>query len=190
MTYLLVGILLWWVAHLLKRLVPAVRLGMNRAFGDGPAKGVIALVLLLSVVLMIIGYRMMGAQPLYQPLPGMGHANNLLMLVSIFLLGAGSNGGRIGSYLRHPMLLGIIIWSVAHLLVNGDMAPVLLFGGLGSWAVVEILVINRIEGIWQRPQPGSWRKDAVLLGVALLLYALIAWIHSLFGFDVFQGNFA
>lgn len=184
MTLLILGVLLWSAAHLFKRLAPAARARM----GD-PAKGMVALALAVSVVLMVIGYRGAEFLPVYTPLPGMGHLNNTLMLVSIFLFGVGGTKGTLYPKMRHPMLTGMILWSVAHLLVNGDVASLVLFGGLGLWAVVSILLINA-AGPWVRPTDGRGLKgDAMNLVGTLVIYGLIAGIHIWLGHNPFLGTY-
>ncbi len=184
MSQLVVGIVLWWFAHLFKRLFPAARARL----GAG-GKGLVALVLLLSVVLMVRGYRAAPFEPVYDPPPGMGHLNNLLMLISLYLFGAGSVKGRMAAMIRHPMLWGMVLWAVAHLLVNGDLASLILFGGLGLWALVEMAVINIAEGPWRRPAPGPWKNDLKAVFVALILYAIIAAIHIWLGRNPFLGSY-
>jgi uncharacterized membrane protein len=110
--------------------------------GNG-GRAAVAVAVVLSVVLMVIGYRSASFVPVYTPLPGMGHANNMLMLVSIFLFGVGGTKGTLYPRMRHPMLWGIVVWAVAHLLVNGDLASVVLFGGLGLGGLIQMAVINR-----------------------------------------------
>lgn len=184
MTLLILGVLLWSAAHLFKRLAPAARARMGDA-----AKGMVALALAVSVVLMVIGYRGAEFLPVYTPLPGMGHLNNTLMLVSIFLFGVGGTKGTLYPKMRHPMLTGMILWSVAHLLVNGDVASLVLFGGLGLWAVVSILLINA-SGPWVRPTDGRGLKgDAMNLVGTLVLYGVIAGVHIWLGHNPFVGTY-
>lgn len=184
MTLLILGVLLWSAAHLFKRIAPTARAQM----GD-PGKGLVALALVVSIVLMVIGYRGAAFLPVYTPLPGMGHLNNLIMLVSVFLFGVGGTKGTLYPKMRHPMLTGMILWSVAHLLVNGDVASLVLFGGLGLWAVVSILVINA-AGPWVRPTDGRGLKgDAMNLVGTLVLYGLIAGVHIWLGHNPFVGTY-
>ena len=185
MTLLILGIVLWWAAHLFKRIAPAQRAAM----GDR-GKGLVALVLALSIVLMVVGYRGAEFVPVYTPIPGIGHLNNLLMLISIFLFGVGGTKGTLYPRMRHPMLMGAMIWSVAHLLVNGDLASILLFGGIGLWAVVAMAAINR-AGPWTRPTDGRGVKgDVMNLVGTVVLYAIIAGIHFWLGHNPFLGTFA
>ena len=183
MTLLILGLLLWWAAHLLKRAAPGTRADLGER-----GKGYVAIALGASLVLMVIGYRVAEVVPVYSPLPGMGHANNTLMLISVFLFGVGGTKGTLYPKMRHPMLWGTVIWSAAHLLVNGDIASLVLFGGIGIWALVEMAVINRTP--WQRPAAGRGIKgDAMNLVGTLVLFGLIAAIHIWLGHNPFLGTY-
>lgn len=183
MTLLILGLLLWSLPHLAKRLIPD-----QRARWGNPGKGVIALLIGAGVVAMILGYRSADFVPLYAPLPGMGHANNTLMLVSLFLFGVGGTKGVLYTRMRHPMLWGQVVWAAAHLLVNGDLASVVLFGGLGLWALAEMALINRTP--WTAPQDGRGLKgDAMNLAGTLVLLAIIAFVHQWLGHPVFEGTY-
>ncbi|MFT4151490.1 MAG: NnrU family protein [Paracoccaceae bacterium] len=181
---LILGVALWWAAHLFKRLAP----GRRARLGD-PGKGLVAAAILLAVVLMVWGYRRAEFLPVYTPLPGMGHLNNLMMLVSVFLFGVGGTKGTLYPKMRHPMLWGAVIWAVAHLLVNGDQASLILFGGIGLWALVEMAVINRAES-WTPPAPvRGIRGDAMNLVGTLVLYGVIAGVHIWTGHNPFLGTY-
>lgn len=183
MTLLALGLILWICAHLFKRLAPDAR----AALGDR-GKGLVALAIALGVVLMIFGYRGAEFVPVYTPLPGMGHLNNTLMLIAVFLTGVGGTKGLLYTRLRNPMLLGVVVWAVAHLLVNGDAASILLFGGLGLWAGAQIWLIDRSP--WDRPATGRGIKgDAMNLVGTLVLYGIIAMIHLWLGHPVFAGTY-
>jgi uncharacterized membrane protein len=119
----------------------------------------------------------------------MGHLVNLLMLVSIFLFGAGDASGVTKTKLRHPMLTGMFIWAGAHLLVNGDLITVVLFASLAVWAVLEMVVINRASPAWQRPERGPFTKDLKLALVTVMLYAIISFAHFWLGYHPFLGTY-
>ena len=178
MDILILGLLLWSLPHLLKRIAP----GLRGRLGDVPGKMLVTVLSLAAIALMVIGYRRAEVVPLYTPLPGIGHLNNLLMLIAIFLLGMGHSRGMLRAKLRHPMLTGVIVWAVAHLLVNGDYASLLLFGGMGLWAVLEMMMINAQDGPWQRPAPGPITGDLRLLAITLVLYGAIGGIHAWLGY--------
>ena len=185
MSLLILGLVLWGAAHLFKRLAPGARQALTERLGQGGSKGVIAAALGVSLVLLIIGYRAAPYVGLYSP-PAWGiHVNNLAMLAAIALLGMGNSKGRARCWLRHPMLTGVVVWGLAHLLVNGDLASLLLFGGLSVWAVTEMGVISVKEGPWERPQPGPISGDVKLIVITLVLYAVIAGVHTWLGYRPF-----
>jgi len=183
---LIFGIVLWWGAHLFKRVAPARRASMTEKMGEA-ARGPIAFTILISIVLMVIGYRNSDFIPVYDP-PSWGrHANNLLMLLAVVLLGLGSSKSRARRLMRHPMLTGMLVWAVAHLLVNGDQDSILLFGSLGIWTVVTMLVINRAEPEWTRFAGGSVKGDIRLAVISLVVFAVISGIHIWLGYNPFKG---
>lgn len=179
MIWLLLGLVLWSAAHLFKRVLPDQRAALG-----SKGRGLVALLVLISLGLMIMGYRTAETTFLYALPLWVWHVNNALMLIALFLMDIGRVRGVVRSKIRHPMLTGVVLWSVAHLLVNGDTAAVVLFGGLGLWAVVEMAVINRAEGPWTPPERGSYAKDAVMLAAAAALFAVIAGIHHWLGYPV------
>jgi uncharacterized membrane protein len=182
MPLLILGLVLWTAAHLFARAVPGARKGLDRALGAGPARGAVAAVILVSVVLMVLGYRRAPVVPVYAP-PSWGiHLNNLAMFLAVGLMGAGRSKGRARSWLRHPMLTGVTVWAIAHLLVNGDAASLVLFGWLGLWAVASMAIINAREPVWTRPVPGPASGDLRLLLITAVIYAVIATIHTWLGY--------
>ena len=184
MLYLMIlGMALWIAAHFFKRLAPDARASM----GD-KAKGPVALVLLVSVVLMVIGYRGADFVPVYQMDAPARYLNNLLMLPAIAFMGLGSSQSRLLPTMRHPMLTGFLIWVFAHLLVNGDKDSIILFGGLGIWAVVQMWLINHAEGNFTpKRKPGTVAGDIRLVVITVVLYAIIAGIHIWLGKNPFTA---
>ena len=182
MTLLVLGLLLWTAAHLFKRAAPDAHARLFAALGPGPGRGVMALLILAGLALIVIGFRRAPFEPVYDP-PSWGiHLNNLLMLAAVALLGAGRSRGHARSWLRHPMLTGVLVWAFAHLLVNGDRASLILFGWMAAWAVASMALINAREPAWTAPAPGPWSGDLRLLGIAVLLYAAIAAVHAWLGY--------
>jgi len=182
MIWLVVGLALWSGAHLFKRLAPRARRGMGDA-----AKAMVAAASILAVVLMVIGYRMADPAFLWAA-PSWGvHLNNLVMLVAVALLGLGRSKSRLNRALRHPMLTGVILWAAAHLLVNGDVPSLVLFGGLGLWAIAEIVAINRAQPKWTPPPKGNARGDLVFAGITVVAFVVIVGLHMLLGPTPFPG---
>ena len=180
MTLLFLGLALWVAAHFYKRALPAQR----AALGD-KGKGFVALAIGLSIVLMIFGYRMWDGTFFWGRTPAMTGINNLLMVAALYFVSPGPSKGAIFYKMRHPMLTGFALWAVAHLLVNGDTPSLVLFGGLLVWALAEMVVINRAEPGWAPSQKGSIAKDAMFLAIALVLLAVIGFIHSWLGYNPF-----
>lgn len=186
MTWLLLGLALWVLAHLFKRLAPGARAGLERALGPA-AKGLVAAGVLAGLVLMVLGYRAAEFRPVYDP-PAWGiHLTNLLMIAAVGLFGLAHSKSRLRARLRHPMLTAVIVWALAHLLVNGDLASLLLFGGLGLWAVISILLINAREPRWTPFAGGSAAGDLRLAAITVAGYAVIAAVHTWLGYWPFPG---
>lgn len=182
MVYLILGLVLWSGAHLFKRAAPDLRAGMGNA-----GKGLVALGVLGGLVLMVVGYRQADFVNVWFPPAWTVHVNNLMMLGAVFLYGMSATKGRLRGAMRHPQLTAVKVWAVAHLLVNGDLASLILFGGLLGWAVLEVVLINRAE-TWQRPAPGEAKRDVVLVAVTVAIFLAIAFIHNWLGVWPFPGS--
>ncbi len=176
MTLLIAGLALWWAAHLFKRLAPGPRGRMGEA-----GKGLVAVLVMASVVLMVLGYRGAAQIDLWYPPAFLTHVNNLLMVLAVYLYAASGLKTRITRVIRHPQLTAVKVWAVAHLLVNGDIAAVILFGGLLAWAVVSVIVINRAQRAWTPPPPApAAREGMAAIGTLVVLGAIMA-LHNWLG---------
>ena len=182
MIWLILGVFLWSAAHLFKRLAPEMRGGMGDA-----GKGVVALLSLTAIVLMVLGYRAAEVAPLWDLGSWTISVNNLLMLGAVALTGVGSSKSRLRGAMRHPMLTGFLVWVVAHLLVNGDLSSLILFGGLGLWAITAILMINRAEPAPEPFNDGTVQGDIRLAVITIVVFAVIAAAHTWLGNWPFPG---
>lgn len=189
MTKLIIGLILWVMAHGQKRFFPRLRRDLEAAAGARITRFFVAVAILAGLVLIVMGYRQSEFIAVYTPMPGIGYLNNVLMFFALFAMGIGPAGGALSAQFRHPMLWGVILWAVAHLLVNGDLSSIIMFGGLGLWALLEIRLINQHEGPWERPLPGNRLNDTKLALATLFLYFLIAGIHWLFNHNPFLGTY-
>lgn len=178
LTLIILGVALWWGAHLFKRVAP----GPRAALGER-GRGLVALVLALSLVAMVVGYRADVPEVwVYTPPVWGKHLNNLLVLVAFYIFGINMAKGALSQRVRHPMLLGTALWAFAHLLVRGDLGAVILFGGLGLWAAASILIINRAEPAWApAPPKGGAKRDLVAGAIVLVTYLIVGLIHGLIG---------
>lgn len=178
MTLLILGLALWWGAHLFKRIAPDARARMGNA-----GKGLVAVALLVSVVLMYLGYG--DARDEYAfwwgRTPALVGINNLLMVLAFYLYAADGSKTWLARKVRHPQLTAFKTWAVAHLLVNGDLASFVLFGGLLAWAVVEVIVINRAQPEWTPPAPRPAYKEFVAIGATIVAVVVVMLIHNWLG---------
>ena len=180
MTLLILGVLLWSVAHLFKRLAPGARATMGTA-----GRAVIAVLIVASVALMVQGY--VPAEGTFYwgrsaPLVGI---NNLLMLFAVYFMAASILKSRITANIRHPQLTAIKAWALAHLLVNGDTASFVLFGGLLVWAVLSVILINKAGKPELQVPALSMPRELATVVVAVVVYGAIALFHLKAGYPPF-----
>ena len=180
MVWLMAGVLLWSAAHLLKRVAPRWR---SRLGGAG--RPLVALSIVGSVVLMILGYQQAEGPVWWGRQSGLVGINNLLVLVGFYIIASSLTGAHITRFIRHPQLTAIKLWAVAHLLVNGDLASLILFGGLLIWAVLAVVLINRQEEQPVREQrPIVWAREIGAFSAAIVIYGLVGYAHGLLGYPV------
>ena len=177
---LIAGLALWAGSHL------GPRLAQGGGEITGSRRKIAAAGVGLGLLLIILGYRWTPFVTVWTPPSAMVHINNLLMLVAVFVFGMSATKGRLRGRLRHPQLIAVKIWALAHLLVNGDLASILMFGTLLVWAVAEVIVINRTT-VWDRPAPGPASRDIVLVVITVVMFALITGLHALLGVWPFPG---
>lgn len=178
MTLLILGVALWWAAHLFKRLAPEARARMGNA-----GKGAVAVALLLSVVMMYFGYGQAGGPVWWGRSPALTGINNLLMVLAVYFYAADGSKTWLARKVRHPQLTGFKTWAVAHLLVNGDLKSLVLFGGLLAWAVVEVIVINRAQPDWTPPAPRPASKELVAIVATGVVTGVLMLIHNWLGYQ-------
>lgn len=180
MTLLILGVALWSLAHLLKRVVPGVRQTMGRA-----GRGIIAILIVASVVMIVHGYAPADGTFYWGRSAPMVGINNLLMLFAVYFMAASIFKSRITAKIRHPQLTAVKTWAIAHLLVNGDTASFVLFGGLLVWAVLSVILINKAGKPELRVPALSMGRELVTVAAAVAGYGAIAWFHLKAGYPVF-----
>ena len=190
MNLIVLGILLFSFGHMFKRLMPAGREFLDHRFGENLGKGFVALFLVSGVILITFGYYHNEFDIYFYTAPTwLTAVMHLLMLISIAFMQAGKSlfghTSRLGSKVKHPMLTGLIIWSIAHLLVNGTLMAYILFGGLGLWGYAQIFLLNR--GLAEEPEPikGTLAGDLILGGIVVVLYAILVGIHVYLGANMY-----
>ncbi|MEM8812423.1 MAG: NnrU family protein [Pseudomonadota bacterium] len=190
MALLIAGLVVFLGLHLLPAF-SGVRAGLVQRLGEGPYKGLFSISSAIGLVMIIYGYgaaRADGSPVIWDPPTFLRHLSMLLMLpVFVFFL-ATYFPGRIKAALKHPTLVAVKAWALAHFLANGDLAGMLLFGGFLAWAVFDrISLKRRAEGSHEPEVSGpALRNDAIAVGAGLGIYALVAFqLHPiLFGVPV------
>ena len=190
MAILILGLVIFLGVHSVRIFAPAWRDARVASMGEGPWKGVYSLVAVVGLVLMIWGYYL--ARPLapvlYSTPFWMVHLQLLLMALSFIALAAAElPAGRLKPMLKHPMLVAVKLWAFGHLLVNGDLASVLLFGAFLAWAVVDRISAKRRNA--PIPAPGPVSNDILAAVIGLVVYGLFVWkLHEwLIGVPVPMG---
>jgi len=185
MLVMILGLILFIGVHSIAIVNPGWREQMIARFGEVPWKAVYGLIALAGLILIVMGYGDARATPsaLYTPPVWMRHISLLLMLPVFPLIFAAYLPGRIQSATKHPMLAGVKLWAVAHLLANGTVADVLLFGSLLVWAIADRISLKRRTQPAVPAAPPSKRNDLIALGLGLALYvAFVLFLHLwLFG---------
>jgi len=149
-------------------------------FGLNGYKGILTAALIASVVFMVFGWRNIQPPHLYYLGPMVQKIALLMLVVAIYLIVNSTEKNRLNRIVRHPQLTGLIIWAVAHVLMNGDTRAVTLFSGLALWAIVEIIVINRRDGFWQKPAAGTMAVEIKSVVKAIVVVAVLTWAHPYF----------
>lgn len=184
MTLLIAGLVLFLGIHSIAIVSPDLRASAVARLGPMGWKGVYSLIAIVGFVLICIGYseaRISNPVWLWQPPKATRHIALLLMLPVFPLLLAAYLPGRIRTATKHPMLVATKLWALAHLLANGGLHDVLLFGGFLAWAVADRISVKRRAVVTPPPSaPASpWNDLVVVLGGLLLYVLFVGGLHRL-----------
>ena len=177
MMMLISGLVIWSIVHLLPSLAPERKQQIIERRGETVYKLSFTICILAALALIIFGWRSTVPVFLYQAPVGLVHFSKLLVLIAFILFGASNYPTRIKNFVRHPQLMGVVVWASAHLVINGDSRSIWLFGGLATWAILEMVFINRRDGEWvKQPVPG-WGREIRGLIISLVVFLVVAMIH-------------
>lgn len=196
MTLLVLGLIVFLGTHSFS-MARQSRAEIVMKLGEGGYKGLYSLLSLAGIVLISIGYgqyRQSGYIPIWDPPVWTRHLALLLVWFAFVFFVAAYLPGRIKRTLKHPMLAGVKVWALAHLLANGDLGSILLFGSVLAWAVVARISVKRRDealphGAPLEP-PAGLRNDALAVAIGTLVYiAFVVWLHPLLiGVPVLPGR--
>jgi uncharacterized membrane protein len=177
MLVLLAGLVVFFGVHCVSIVAPQWRAAQVALRGERAWKGLYSIAAGIGLVLIVVGYGMARSEPvlLYTPPAGLRHLALALMLPVFPLLFAAYLPGRIRRAVKHPMLLAVKLWAAAHLLANGTLHDVLLFGVFLAWAVVDLVSVKRRAAAEAHSVPAAPARpvnDAIALLAGLAVYAL------------------
>lgn len=181
MSILLIGLALFIAVHSIAIVNAPWRDRMADRLGEWPWKAVYSLIALAGFVLIVWGYGQARAEPVvFYTSPLWLRYVAIVALVPVFpLLFATYLPGRIQMATRHPMLVAVKLWAVAHLLANGTLPDIVLFGSLLAWAVVDRISLKRRAPPFVPRLPASPLNDVIAVVVGLALYAVfILGVHE------------
>jgi uncharacterized membrane protein len=183
MTLLIVGLALFLGVHLVPT-VPPLRDGLGSRLGANGYKGAFAVASLAGLVLIVVGYRAADPGPrLFAPLAAAIAVAPYAMVASFILFAAANMRTHIRKTLRHPMLLGVILWSAVHLCANGDTRGTVLFGAFLAWALLDL--VSAVSRHAVKDFEPVARQDVIAIVAGTVLAILVMMLHrTLFGVAV------
>ena len=174
---MILGLVLFLGAHTLTT-ARDLRASLIAAMGESGYKIGYALVSLIGLALTVWGfahYRTAGLQEIWTPPTFLKHLNVALMLPAVILFVAAYLRGRIYAAVKHPMLAGVKLWAFGHLLANGDLGGIILFGSFLGWAVYDRISLKRRDDPGGPPIPvGGVGNDLIAVVVGIMVYLALA----------------
>jgi uncharacterized membrane protein len=183
MTLLLAGLIVFLGCHSVRIFAEPWRTAQIARLGPNGWKGLYSLVAIAGFVLIVVGYGAARAEPtvLYVPPLWTRHVAALLTIPAFVLLAASKvPGTRIKAGIGHPMVVGVKTWAFAHLLANGTLADVVLFGSFLAWAIADFIAARRRDRVSGTVYvAGPLSRDAAAVAIGLAAWAAFAfWLHG------------
>jgi len=183
MTILVAGLLLFLGIHSIRIVADGWRTAQVARIGERKWKGIYALVSLIGFVLIIWGFGQARLSPVmvWDPPAWAWHVTPLLVLPAFVLIVAGNmRGTKMKAALGHPMLLGTALWAFAHLIGNGRLAGVVLFGSFLIWTIVDYVSSRRRDDAAGVAYPaGTWPRDLLAVAIGVVAWAVFGfWLHG------------
>ncbi|QAU50265.1 NnrU family protein [Bradyrhizobium guangzhouense] len=174
---MILGLVLFFAAHVFTTKRDARAQAIAR-LGEGTYKILYSVVSLAGLALIVWGfghYRATGWIDVWHPPKAMKHITIALMLPAVILVVASYLRGRIYATLKHPMLAGVKLWAFAHLLANGDLGSIILFGSFLGWGVYDRISLKHRADSGGPPIPvGGVTNDLIAIAVGIVVYLALA----------------
>ena len=175
MNFLILGIIIFFSIHLVP-IFPIKNILINR-LGENKYKGLFSLIALLGLLIIIYGFSRADFYPIWDPLPYSKEIALALMPISMILLAAANIQTNIKKFIKHPMLIGILIWSFVHLIANGDLRSIILFGSFGTYALIDIFFCKKVLTT-NIEVKYTLSKDIMVIIIGLVAYLIIVYYHQ------------
>ncbi|WP_211474013.1 NnrU family protein [Collimonas humicola] len=175
MEILILGLLLFIGLHLIPTL-PPLKAGLQQSLGENRYKALFAVLAGLGLILVIVGYAKAPAEPrFFNSFVGARHGAPLAMAISFILLAAANMKSHIRAWVKHPMLLGVGIWALVHLLANGHEKATILFSAFLAFVVIDLISVLRRDSY--KPFEPALKYDVIAVASGLLLALLVMTFH-------------
>jgi uncharacterized membrane protein len=180
MTIMIAGLALFIGIHLVPT-APAMRPRLTAHFGDKRYRALFSIIAGLGLVMIIAGYHERPERvQLFAPLPAARAAAPALVTIAFVLFAAANMKTHIRSIVRHPMLIGLLLWSGVHLLANGDLAGTILFGSFFAYSIIAL--VSAVRRGSARAFTPVWKHDLIALAAGLVIaYLTIRFHPAVFG---------
>ncbi|MDX1453070.1 MAG: NnrU family protein [Oleiphilaceae bacterium] len=179
------ALLLFFLVHL----IPLNRLWRERfvaQWGERRYRAMFRIVIILIVVMGVYGWSDFPNVYFYEPPLYLKHLHIALMLPVVYLWVAAEVPNNLKRVVRHPMLTGMKLWAIGHLLANGDLRSMILFVSFLLFSILAVVISNR-RGAWVKPAKQPLKYDVGVIAASVLLYVLLLHFHGhLFGMPVVQ----
>ncbi len=177
--YFVIGLAVFFGAHMFATLRSRSEGGLRARLGYGPYMGLFSLISLAGLIMLVIGYgNFRNTIPVWDPPIWTRHIPLALMLPSLVLLAAAyAPTGYIKKFTRHPMLVAVKIWALAHLCANGDLASIILFAAFLAYAVIDRIIIKRRGDPLEAKAPSPLGDTIAIIGGAIAYGAIAFWAH-------------
>jgi uncharacterized membrane protein len=181
MSLLIAGIVVFLGIHLLPT-VPGLRTKFAGRLGENGYKALFSLLSVAGFVLLVWGFAVAPVVQVWSPPDWTRWVAIVLMLPAFIFLVAAYVPGRIKATVKHPFLVAIKTWALAHLIANGDLASIILFGSFLAYAVFDRITLKRRQptSLIGVPETGGPRNDVIAVALGVVLYVLfLVWLHPL-----------
>ena len=175
MNLLILGIIIFFSIHLVP-IFPIKNILINR-LGENKYKGLFSLIALLGLLIIIYGFSRADFYPIWDPLPYSKEIALALMPISMILLAAANIQTNIKKFIKHPMLISILIWSFVHLIANGDLRSIILFGSFGTYTLIDIFFSKKVLTT-NIEVKYTLSKDIMVIIIGLVAYLIIVYYHQ------------